>query len=326
MNTTDFRRQAVLLLALAGLPASLLLLYLNVQRELTAVIVVNVAAIAVLAGTSLYLARGGRLAVAGTYILVITVSWVLVATYYLGLLAVFWIYLFPWLAYMFFGPRTGAVINVLLALIFAASLSLIRTDGNGDGFIHVTIVLSYGFVAIMAYLYEQARERAEHRLEELSTIDTLTGAYNRRKFDDVLEIEIQRAARYRLPLSAILFDVDHFKRINDELGHHTGDEVLRELADFVKRHIRGSDYLIRYGGEEFLVLCPVTGRGPATDLAEKLRLGIEAHAFARAEHITISAGVATLREGDTHDTLLKRADDGLYEAKEHGRNRTASLD
>jgi diguanylate cyclase (GGDEF)-like protein len=325
MSTTDFRKQAVLLLALAGLPASLLLLYLNVQRELWTLVAVNALAVAVLAGVGFYLVRGGRLAVAGTYVLLVTVAWVLLATYLLGLQAVFWIYIFPWLAYMFFGPRTGAVINVLLALVFAASLSLVHNAGNGDSFIYVTIVLSYGFVAIMAYLYEQARERAERMLEELSTIDTLTGAFNRRKFDEVLQLETQRAARYRLPLSVILFDVDHFKRINDDLGHHTGDQVLRELGEFVKSHIRASDYLFRYGGEEFLVMCPVTGDGPASELAEKLRLGVEAHEFSRAGRITISAGVASLREGDTDDALLKRADDGLYSAKSEGRNRTVAL-
>jgi diguanylate cyclase (GGDEF)-like protein len=164
-------------------------------------------------------------------------------------------------------------------------------------------------------------EKALSRLEELATTDQLTGAYNRRKFEEIASEEIKRADRYELPLSLIAFDIDFFKRVNDVFGHLNGDMVLRDVTAMVRGDIRESDALVRWGGEEFIVLSPETGLDEAVEQAEKIRRKIAAHRFGEVGSITVSLGVAGYRAGEEIDSLIKRADDALYSAKSNGRNR-----
>lgn len=154
-----------------------------------------------------------------------------------------------------------------------------------------------------------------------SSRDYLTGAYNRRKFDELLDLEIERVKRYGRPLSLALLDIDHFKRVNDAQGHQAGDSVLQELTSIVVKHIRELDSFARYGGEEFVVLTPGTNLAGARRLAEKLRRIIEDHTFLGLNRITVSLGVAQLGAEDTAATLFERADAALYRAKAKGRNR-----
>ncbi|MFZ5574810.1 MAG: diguanylate cyclase [Pseudomonadota bacterium] len=165
------------------------------------------------------------------------------------------------------------------------------------------------------------RVQTEERLRQLATTDTLTGVRNRRRFDEVLATEIQRAARYSGALSLILFDIDHFKRINDSFGHQTGDQVLVQLAVTVGEAIRSTDLLARWGGEEFAILLPGSDQNAARILAEKLRLRVENQVFPDVSHITCSFGVAEWVPGDRAEDLLRKADDALYRAKANGRNR-----
>ncbi len=165
------------------------------------------------------------------------------------------------------------------------------------------------------------RKRLDDKLKRLATTDVLTGAYNRIGFDEIIEREMESAKRYRKPLSVILFDIDHFKRVNDTFGHHTGDAVLRQLAKIVRNTVRKVDYFIRWGGEEFLIVSEETDGGQARIMAERLRKRVEEHVFGEAGRITISCGVAEFGGEDTENTLLKRADDALYRAKRQGRNR-----
>ncbi|MGD2116985.1 MAG: diguanylate cyclase [Chromatiales bacterium] len=158
-------------------------------------------------------------------------------------------------------------------------------------------------------------------IEELSITDPLTQIYNRLKLDESLRNEIGRARRYSHALSIILFDVDHFKQVNDTYGHQTGDDVLVEIATVVKQTIRNIDVAGRWGGEEFLVICPETGQQGASELAERLRVAIAGHEFAEAGHIYCSFGVATATQDLSHDEFLAEADAALYRAKKTGRNR-----
>ena len=155
----------------------------------------------------------------------------------------------------------------------------------------------------------------------MSTRDFLTGVYNRRKFDEILNIEIERAKRYAHLLSIGILDIDHFKIVNDTHGHQAGDKVLQELTGLVTQHIREVDYLARYGGEEFVVLSPNTDLTGMERVAEKLRHIIEANAFLGQNRITISLGVAQFASGETKATFIERADAALYRAKAKGRNR-----
>jgi diguanylate cyclase (GGDEF)-like protein/PAS domain S-box-containing protein len=165
------------------------------------------------------------------------------------------------------------------------------------------------------------RVQIEERLKQLATTDTLTGICNRRHFDEVLASEIDRAARFSSPLSLILFDIDHFKRINDTFGHQAGDRVLTQLAVVVGNTIRTVDLFARWGGEEFVVLLPGSDLNAGRLLAEKLRMAIEKQAFSDVGQVTCSFGVAEYVPGDSMDALMKKVDRCLYHAKASGRNR-----
>ena len=167
----------------------------------------------------------------------------------------------------------------------------------------------------------QALQAANEELQRLATTDTLTGVWNRRHFETVVAAETQRAGRYGEPLSLLLFDIDHFKAINDTHGHLVGDQVLIALSHRVRDQLRGVDMLARWGGEEFVVLLPHCGGEEAQRLAEKLRALIAAEPFPGVGQVTSSFGVAEFRPPESADAWLNRADDALYQAKAAGRNR-----
>lgn len=160
-------------------------------------------------------------------------------------------------------------------------------------------------------------------VERLASTDRLTGLWNRLQVERVAASEMERAARYRHATSLMLFDIDHFKRVNDRFGHRAGDEALVGLAEVLRVCLRDSDLIARWGGEEFLVLMPNTPLADATAAAEKLRRAVAAQlATPDGQPVTISIGVAEWRsDGETLDAWIVRADKALYLAKENGRNR-----
>jgi len=165
------------------------------------------------------------------------------------------------------------------------------------------------------------RKRFEKKLRELSEIDHLTRIYNRRKLFEIMELEIEKSRRYLRPLSLIIMDIDHFKKVNDAFGHNIGDNVLRATADVVGAMIRKVDVFARYGGEEFIVLCPETGIDGAVALAEKIRIAIEEFSHPAVGKVTVSAGVAERSDENDGTVLIEKADGALYAAKKQGRNR-----
>lgn len=186
------------------------------------------------------------------------------------------------------------------------------------------------------------RERVQGLQEELSRVeaektslalklqfDPLTGACTRTTFEERLGQELDRYRRYRHPFSVIMFDVDHFKRINDTYGHPIGDRCLREIIERVKPLLRRSDMVARYGGEEFIVILPETEKQQGASAAEKLRSAIEATEFmvqGQRFPVTISFGVTEANPLDSEpENIVQRADRALYQAKEAGRNRVAVL-
>jgi diguanylate cyclase (GGDEF)-like protein len=156
-----------------------------------------------------------------------------------------------------------------------------------------------------------------------ATTDTLTGLSNRLKLNETLEAEIQRAQRYETPLSLLIFDVDHFKRINDTYGHPVGDGVLARLSTLLREGLRATDLAARWGGEEFAIICPHADEQTAFQVAEKLRASIAATRFETVGEVHCSFGVAAFEPGDTLETLVARADAALYAAKQAGRNQVA---
>ncbi|HMX69831.1 MAG TPA: diguanylate cyclase [Accumulibacter sp.] len=158
------------------------------------------------------------------------------------------------------------------------------------------------------------------RLELLAGTDKLTGAWSRLRLEESIEREIDRLQRYGQPLSVMIIDVDFFKQINDRHGHDVGDNVLRQLASMLLNRLRKADSLTRWGGEEFVVLCPNTTRASAALLAERLRQDVATAEFATTGPLTISIGVAECQRGESWSQWFKRADEALYVAKEGGRN------
>ena len=169
-------------------------------------------------------------------------------------------------------------------------------------------------------------KRLESVLHDRATHDFLTGLANRQHFQEQFEIELARSKRYGRSGALLLLDLDHFKRVNDRFGHDTGDQVLKEMAGLVQNRLRTADTFARWGGEEFCVLLPETGRAEAFEVAERIRRDVEAHAFgaesARPIHITLSIGLTEIdAEVDRLEMAMRRADEALYRAKRAGRNR-----
>ncbi|MED3802649.1 diguanylate cyclase [Lysinibacillus xylanilyticus] len=163
-------------------------------------------------------------------------------------------------------------------------------------------------------------ERAKIELEKLANTDRLTQIPNRVRLDDVLEEAFEHAQYHEAPFSIILLDIDYFKEVNDEFGHQVGDLVLTNVAEILQNTIREQDTVGRWGGEEFLVICPQTTLDDALKLSEKLRQQLENHQFPVVQRNTSSFGVTSYLDGDTRNTLLSRCDKALYQAKERGRN------
>jgi two-component system cell cycle response regulator len=177
--------------------------------------------------------------------------------------------------------------------------------------------------------HEKLRHNYEQSLS-MALTDSLTGVFNRRYVSAHLPRLLERSWESQKPVAILMFDIDHFKAVNDTYGHGVGDEVLREVASRTNRNLRNFDLVARYGGEEFIVVMPDTDRDAAVAVAERLRRRVGEEAFAVSAQVaeitvTISIGVAVVDgTGDTADAILKRADDALYTAKRSGRNRTVA--
>ena len=237
----------------------------------------------------------------------------------------------------------GVYLDRLDAVILAKKEEL-RTKVKDDITLLCIIFLVAVVVAlIVAYFYAQElqtiftrykRTQQKHlsslkdlnkALEIKSNTDVLTQTYNRGYFNQQLTLEISRTNRYKSPLSLMLLDIDHFKLINDTHGHLIGDSVLQEIAALIQKHIRKSDILARWGGEEFTVLIPGIDKTGAFKFAEKLKQIIAEATFAEQLSLSCSFGISSYISGEDGDDLLNRADKALYKAKESGRNKCVMM-
>jgi diguanylate cyclase (GGDEF)-like protein len=225
--------------------------------------------------------------------------------------------------------RRDAVRGALLALGAPAGLLVVRAYEQGGLGLEVVVreitshPLTYGYVAfstLVAFgLFGYTLGRQADRLYALARYDTLTGLHNRRAFEERLRDELARGERHAAPLALLLVDVDGLKERNDRLGHRAGDEALVAVARGIELGCRRTDVAARWGGDEFAVLAPQTGRSEAAQLAERVR----EQAAAFGEGVTVSVGVEVLPAGEARppEALLRAADGALYEAKRAGRNR-----
>ncbi|HJQ62977.1 MAG TPA: GGDEF domain-containing protein [Burkholderiales bacterium] len=220
---------------------------------------------------------------------------------------------------------TGCYVIAAVTLILKAGMV---PDGSGaptanmyHGFLYLgtyALIVAGSFAFLLLH-----KERSDEEASRLATTDPLTGVFNRRTFIELAEQELARSRRAATPLSVMMLDLDHFKRVNDTYGHLTGDEVLVSFTRLIRDCVRRGDLVVRYGGEEFCVLLPATTLQAATALAERIRARCAAQPLtARAFKVTVSIGL-TAYSGDRAATLgdlLARADEALYRAKGEGRN------
>jgi len=169
------------------------------------------------------------------------------------------------------------------------------------------------------------RIKMEQKLQRYATTDELTNLSNRRRGNELLDIELDRFHRYQSSFAILMIDIDHFKNINDTYGHDIGDQVLQQLGKVLTLHIRKSDALMRWGGEEFLIIAVHMSQNELISFANKLIAAVNSYTFDKASDLTISIGATLCQENETKANLLKRVDKALYKAKKSGRNRVVYL-
>ena len=332
---------AVLLCGTAGLAFALFNALAIGPAEVLALIAFDLATFFAAACVGTYLWRTGD--VRGSALATSTISFVALLAL-VGLTAggdyfILWAMLYPPLAFMLHGTRGGALAAgaFLLALYGLAFLGRHRWDGGQRSLVALSNLVGSGLaLTAMVAVYEAARRHVQRslaatqeQLRQASIRDGLTGAYNRRHFDQVLPTEMARAGRESRRLALLLLDVDHFKDFNDRHGHPAGDRALIAIAQTLERLFRrAEDLVFRVGGEEFAVLFRVARDDEASYAAESVRGAVAALPMEAGSNMTVSVGLALVapQRGAVPDEVYARADRALYRAKRAGRNRVVRAD
>tara|TARA_R110002167_G_scaffold167216_1_gene364430 strand:- start:4255 stop:5361 length:1107 start_codon:yes stop_codon:yes gene_type:complete len=246
-----------------------------------------------------------------------------------------WIYIVPPVALFFGGMRKGSrnlgifVLLISMILFYPNDKLLLATYSFE---FKSRLLYSFLTVSLLFAFYEYSRQKSYRLSQEISRkfenqarLDLLSNLLNRRGMTEVLETEFSRSKRHRTDLSIMMCDIDHFKLINDQYGHQVGDDVIVQIGRIFTNELRQHDNVARWGGEEYLVLLPETNIQQAYSIAEKLRLKIEKQDFNQQQQgftVTVSMGVYQITAEDSINHAITLADNGLYQAKNSGRNRT----
>ncbi|WP_339719660.1 GGDEF domain-containing protein [uncultured Paraglaciecola sp.] len=239
-----------------------------------------------------------------------------------------WILTIPLVSYLLLGRQKGFWVSVFFIVLGLIVYHWRFIDDSNSFTLNTAISINVCFSAIMcmaiAHVYELNREKNEQRLLALAGTDKLTGLANRMKLEGGFEHYSLLSKRHNINFIFVLIDLDFFKNINDQYGHDMGDKALCYVADFLKKNIRESDLLARFGGEEFSLLMTSSDIDEAYQHINLIREKLSQHPFIRDNHsikITMSAGLATYGiDGTSLDSLMKKADERLYMAKSNGRN------
>lgn len=216
-------------------------------------------------------------------------------------------------------------------LVFAGYFLSPSSSESATAFINLGLTLFIIWLAALMLIFHLSQERKyTEKLAEMANHDALTNVHNRHYFNQELEKEIAKSRRYKIDLSLLMIDIDHFKKVNDTYGHQVGDQVLKTLASICKQVLRDVDIVVRFGGEEFIVILPSTNISGALLTAERIRQAVEAETFTYDDvnlKCTVSVGVTSYDNADwTDKDLIKAADIALYEAKQNGRNQICEFD
>jgi diguanylate cyclase (GGDEF)-like protein len=195
-------------------------------------------------------------------------------------------------------------------------------DGVGNLDRWLDVMVSVSVVATVVHILSANNRTLLGKLEDEARVDQLTGVLNRRGFEERLPIELDRARRDGTSVGVVAFDIDRFKRVNDEWGHETGDRVLAHLGAVLRAHTRSADVVARTGGEEFVAVLTGSDAAEAQAYAERVRAAFCAPSDLELPRVTVSAGVTTTEAPDSAGTLLQQSDTALYAAKRAGRDRT----
>lgn len=229
---------------------------------------------------------------------------------------VYWVYVTTVALFILLPYRHAIAFSAVT--ILGASL-LLWNDSSYTQLSSFFVTIS--LISIFSFLFALNTERIRRELQILSVQDDLTGLGNRRAFTGKISEALNIYKRFGLPYSLIYLDIDHFKSINDSLGHIAGDRILKDIAECLQTILRATDSLFRIGGDEFVIIVGGADQQAATLLAEKLRKNVECEEFVSDRTLTISLGLSEIEGDDTTDSWIARADNALYQAKKTGRNR-----
>jgi len=234
-----------------------------------------------------------------------------------------WLSIFPLIAFYLLGRHKGAIAHAIFSLILLGmlTLNLHHVDYVISPIMLANVTGALIVLGIFAYYYEYTKYKAFAMIFHHSFSDELTNTGNRRMLTHILEKEKAFSHRHLRPLSIIMLDIDYFKSINDRFGHVVGDDVLIQFATLLKTNLRQSDFLFRWGGEEFVILLPGESVEQAHILAKKLHTIIENFTFNFSDRLTASFGVTEVFPGESEKETMRRLDYALYQAKNKGRNR-----
>ncbi|HOF27591.1 MAG TPA: GGDEF domain-containing protein [Clostridia bacterium] len=241
----------------------------------------------------------------------------------------FWAAAYLPFVYLMLEGKKGVRATLILGLSGLLYIIFFHGDWQPAVFSYMSIINISGAGACLMLLivyYERSQKRAEkslviknNQLHLMSITDRLTGLYNRHKLDETLNELVHKSKTCKKPFSIIIADIDRFKSINDTYGHMTGDKVLVEISNLLLACVRQTDIAGRWGGEEFLIICPDTDYAGITDIAKRIEAFISGYNFGCCQGVALSCGVATHNSGETVDSLLQRADISMYQTKQSRR-------
>ena len=237
-----------------------------------------------------------------------------------GYMIIFWTFVISGLSFKHALISAGCS---ALILLISAFFFIDKTDYYTMHVFWVFCSFSFGFLG--AFIFDQSRKAvfsSHQKLHQIAITDTLTGVFNRNQLNHVLKDEINRNKQNNNSFGLLILDIDHFKKVNDTLGHDSGDKVLKQTAQLLSKLTYENDSLIRWGGEEFIIVVLDVDERDLIQFCEKVRKQVENENYDIPENITISIGATIFQKQDTQDKLISRADKALYKAKEKGRNRS----